>query len=251
MLKATLALTRARLVLFTRDPQLVFWTLLFPVVMLVLFGEIFIRKAPPGVFNGANYIDGLVPGLIGISIGSVAIFTIGIETAEAREKGILRRFKVTPLPSLALFASTLMTASVLVFFQCAELIAVGRFRYDLHISVNPIVATGAMIFAALSGLALGYVLASVAPSGRAANAIGMVLMMPQIGLSGALFPLSTMSDSLQTVSKFLPLTYINGFLQDAFAGHAFRDLSTNLLVLLAFLVSGLIVSIKAFRWETT
>jgi ABC-2 type transport system permease protein len=249
MMKAVVALTKARLRLFVRDFQLMFWTLAFPSLMLVLFGELFVRRAPAGFFGGANYVDVFVPGLVGLAIGSLAVFTVGIETAEAREKGILRRFKATPLPPAALFLSTVAIAYLAVLVETAVLMGVARVLYGFRLYGNPLVIWLAITLATLAGLALGYILASLAPSGRTANAVGMAVLMPQMGLSGAIFPLDASSDTIRLVGRLMPLSYIVDFLQNAFTGRPAPDQIWNAVALLVFLVVGLLVSLRAFRWE--
>ena len=118
--------------LYVREPAGFFFTLVFPTLLLVVFGAIFGNK-PGGPFTpGFGYIDTEVPGLAGMIIGSVALMGIPISTATAREKGVLRRFRATPLSPAAYLASEVLVEFGMALAGVLLLVAVGRAFFGLR-----------------------------------------------------------------------------------------------------------------------
>ena len=117
--------------LFYREPAAFFFTLVFPVLLLVVFGSIFgdieIEELP-----GFKVVDAMIPAYTALIIGSSAFMGIPNNTASARETKVLRRFRATPISPI-----TYLTAEVAVFFVMnlvgmALLILVGIVAYDLQ-----------------------------------------------------------------------------------------------------------------------
>jgi ABC-2 type transport system permease protein len=98
-------LTWVQAKLFAREPAAFFFTLVFPTLLLLVFGAIFGNE--PGGFGGPKfgYIDTEVPGLLAIIIAQIAFMGIPIAVAMDREKRILRRYRATPLSPVAYLAS--------------------------------------------------------------------------------------------------------------------------------------------------
>jgi len=96
---------------------------------------------------------------------------------------------------------------------------------------------------------MGYLLASLAPTARVAQAIGMVILFPMMFLSGAGMPLQLLPENLRKVSEFLPMTYVVRLIQGLWFGDAWSKLWLPTLVLAGMLVIGTAVSTRLFRWE--
>ena len=86
--------------LFLREPVGAFFTLVFPLVMLFLYGGIFGNQPIPGT-DGQRTVDILIPALTAMVIGIVGLMSVTITMATYRENGILRRLRTTPVNSLA------------------------------------------------------------------------------------------------------------------------------------------------------
>ena len=100
--------------LFFREPAAFFFTLVFPVLLLVIFGAIFGNEIDPQYNSEYGYIDSEVPGLAGIIIATIAFLGIPVNTATLREQRILRRFRATPLSPLLY-----LMADLVVYFGMA------------------------------------------------------------------------------------------------------------------------------------
>jgi len=236
--------------LFLREPPAFFFTLVFPVLMLVLYGAMFGNTPNPrSEHPGLGYVDISVPAITAIIIATVALMSVPVATAEEREKGILRRYRATPLAP-----ATYLAAHVAVYFGLALagmliLVAVGKVFYGLRFDGNWLSVLGGFTLSALAFFAVGYLLASLAPTARVAQVVGQLAFFPMMFLSGATFPTEIMPAGVRRVADLLPLTYVVRLLQGLWAGEAWGAHLTEATVLASMLVVGTLVSSRTFRWE--
>jgi ABC-2 type transport system permease protein len=87
------------------------------------------------------------------------------------------------------------------------------------------------------------------PTARTAQVVGMVLLYPMLFLSGAGFPGELLPAAIKKVAAFLPLTYVVNLLRGLWIGEAWSRHVTDVIVLAALMVVGVMVSFKTFRWE--
>ncbi len=99
----------------------------------------------------------------------------------------------------------------------------------------------------LAFISIGYIIASLAPTSRVAQVVGVVLFFPMMFLSGTAIPLMAMPLNVQEFANWLPLTHVVYLLQDIWLEDAWNSLSG--LILLGVLVIGTAVSTATFRWE--
>ena len=92
-------------------------------------------------------------------------------------------------------------------------------------------------------------IASLAPTARTAQIIGMVIAFPMMFLSGAAIPLEVLGDKVTNISKYLPLTYVVRLMKGLWVGHSWAEHWLNLIVILGLLVAGAIISTLTFKWE--
>jgi ABC-2 type transport system permease protein len=234
--------------LFLREPIGAFFTLVFPLMMLFLFGAIYGNEPSP-YFNGYGTVDISVPAYTAMIIGTTGIMGLSITMSAYREKGILRRLRATPLqPQIILIAQVvvnfMMTAAGMLL-----LILAGKLVFDLRFDGNPISVVLAFILGSLSFFSLGFVLASVMPNARTAQVVGMVIFYPMLFLSGAGIPLEMLPDGVRKFSKFLPLTHVVTLLRGLWIGDTWSQHTTEVIVLVCLLVGGVLLSAKTFRWE--
>jgi len=235
--------------LFFREPAAFFFTLILPAFLLIIFGAIFGNTPDPRFNSKLGYIDAEVPGITAIIIATVALMGIPISTAEEREKQILRRYRATPLSPI-----TYLTATIAVYFSMAllgmfVLIAIAKIFFGLRFEGSWLSVFAGFSLSALAFFAVGYVIASLAPTTRVAQVAGQILFFPMMFLSGATFPLQMMPAGVRRVSEFLPLTHVIRFLQGLWAGNSWGTHSTEIVILLVMLIVGAFISSQTFRWE--
>lgn len=246
-MNAYFKLTWMQFKLFGREPVALFFTLAFPLMILLLFGMIFGNGIDPQYGGEYGYVDALVPGLAAIIIGTVALMTIPVATATAREQKILRRYKVTPMPPLVYLAADITTNVFIALIGLVLLIIAALLVFDLRFGGNWVYVFGGFLLCAFSFAAVGYIVASLSPTGRIAQVVGQVLYFPMMFLSGVALPPEIMPEGVRAAASWLPLTQVVNLLQNLWFG---QDWSIQpVLILGSMLVLGTVVSVYTFRWE--
>lgn len=238
-------LTLTQLKLYLREPVAFFFTLVFPVLVLLLFGVIWGNE--PGFSGEYGYIDAAVPALAGIVVGTVALMTIPIATATAREQKILRRFKATPMRPATYIAAEIVTNVLVAFVGMILLIIVGIIVFDMRFDGNWLLVFIGFLISTLAFVAVGYVIASLSPTSRVAQVAGQLVFFPMMFLSGATIPLATMPEGVQNVAQLLPMTHLVKMMQDLWFGLPWNWTATAVLAVM--LVIGAVVSAQLFQWE--
>ena len=123
----------------------------------------------------------------------------------------------------------------------------GLILFDLRIPQGNMMIIPAVLLSAFSFFAVGFVLAGVMPSARAAQAVGMAIFYPMLFLSGAAMPRFIMPEFVQQVAELLPLTHVVILIEDLWLKGAWNV--TSLAVVTMVLVLGLVISRFTFRWE--
>ena len=245
-LHALTTTTWVELKLFLREPGAAFFTLILPVLLLVLNGSGGSNERQADL-GGAGAIDVLVPGYIALVIATFAMTNLPGLLATYRERGVLRRLQATPVrPSTILFAQLLVQALVATL-GLAVLVVVGTTAFDLRAPQAPAAVVTAYVVAVGGFTALGFLLAAVLPTARSTAAVSFALYLPMIFLSGAIVPYEMLPDWAQRVSGFLPLTYVVDALREPWTAGTW-DVAA-LTVLLVMVAVGTALSSRVFRWS--
>lgn len=245
-MKAFLKLTYLELKLQLREPAALFFTLAFPVMLMLVFGAIFGNEAED-FLGGFGQIDLSVPGYIGMIIGTIGLLGIPITLSNYRDQGILRRLRATPLQSGSILWAQVATQVVMTAAGIILLLIVGRAFFNLRVPTGSAILIPAILLSAFSFFAVGFVLAGVLPTARTAQAVGMAVLYPMLFLSGAAMPRFLMPESVQQVAELLPLTHVVILMEDLWLEGTWN--LTSLAVVLALLAAGLVISRFTFRWE--
>ncbi|HDT13657.1 MAG TPA: ABC transporter permease [Candidatus Aminicenantes bacterium] len=234
--------------LYLRQPEAAFFTLFFPLILLFIFGSIYGNEPSP-FFNGRGMVDVSTPAYLAMIIGSVGLLSIAIAVAGYREKGVLRRYRATPLRPAAILASEVIVHFLMTLLGGALLIAAARIVYGLRFPGRAVVLLAGFTLGAMSFFAVGFLLASVARTARVAFILGLVLYFPNLFLSGAAIPKETFPQAIRSAGKFIPLTHVVDLLQGLWFGDPIGQHLTEIAVLTGLLVLGVVVSAWTFRWE--
>jgi ABC-2 type transport system permease protein len=241
-------LVYVNLKLYLREPITAFFTLGFPVMLVLIFGAIYGNKPTP-LFAGYGSMDISMPGYTALILGSVGLLTVAINTSSYREAGILRRFRATPLPPVIYILADVATNLIMTLLGMVGLVLVGWLLYRVRFEGNVISVVLAVILGGLAMFAVGYLIASLAPSARTAQVIGMVIFYPMMFLSGAGLPLEILPATIRRVSDFLPLTYVVRLLRGMWFGETWRAHWVEVAVLSVILVVCTTLAARLFRWE--
>jgi ABC-2 type transport system permease protein len=197
-----------------------------------------------------NYVDFLVPGVVAMGIMNGGIVGLSAAFVVMRERGVLRRIKVTPFPLISFITARVATQLLVVLCQAAILLGLAKLIFNLDI-VGSLLDVAVFIFlGSLAFLTIGFFVAGVSRKQESATALAQLISFPMLFLSGVFFPLDRAPVWLQDVAKALPLTYLaDGLRQVMVYGASLASLWGDLLALVLTIAVGLALAVRFFRWE--
>ncbi len=234
--------------LFLREPASAFFTLVFPLMYLLLFGAISGNEPTPQ-FGGQRTIDASIPGLAAVVICIAGLMSTTMTMSTYREKGVLRRLRTTPVSPLAVLFAQMIVVFAMTALGMVLLIAAGKLVYQVRFEGNALSVLAGFVLSSLSFFAIGSIVAGIMPTVRSAWVVGMVLLYPMLLLSGAFFTVELLPVAVQKVSALMPLTYVVNLLRGLWIGEPWGKHLLDVGVLAGMLLVGIPVSVKTFRWE--
>jgi ABC-2 type transport system permease protein len=199
-----------------------------------------------------DYVDLLVPGLLAMAIAQSAAFGVAFSLVAWRQKGMLRRLRLTPLPLVEFATGRIVFHLMVALVQTVILLTIGRYVFGVHLVGSVLALLPLVLLGSIAFIALGMCIGGRANTEDATAALSNLIVLPMTFLGGVFFPLSAAPDPIRVVAHFLPLTYLAEGLQDvAVRGDSFTSTLPNLgvLALVALLLSAL--ALRLFRWQTT
>ncbi|RWR04948.1 ABC transporter permease [Siminovitchia fortis] len=231
--------------LFFREKMAVFWTFLFPVLMIWLFGAMF----GSAKIGGMTYSNAYIPSWIAVNILTTAFFGIGTVMANYREKGILRRYQVTTVrPWMVLTAQTVQ-GTVIFTISAVIILIFGFLVFDLHVPKYLGSTLLAILLSLVAFFPFGLLINSIAKSVRTASAISSLAMNLMIFLSGATFPIEWMPNVLRVIAHILPLYYVIDLIRQTWNFTPIWENGVDVAVLLGVAIVSIILSSRFFRWS--
>jgi ABC-2 type transport system permease protein len=246
----------ARVVLMLRNPRVTFFTFAFPLMFLLIFGGL----NGNGQVPAAGPAGGDVPfaqfytpaiGVFSLTLACYSNVIFGLSTA--RDEGLLKRVRGTPLPMPIYLAAWLTGAALVGMLSIVMLfaVAVPLFGVDIYPANLPAAAVTLAVSSA-SLAALGLAVATLVRNADQAGPIAQFTMLPLSFISGIFWPLDGAPDWVVAIAHVFPLYYI----VDAFDA-CFVPQTTgggwswgNLAVIAAWGVVGMTVAVRRFRAET-
>ncbi len=247
-LRGLAALTRQEFRLFVREFFGVFFSLAFPLIMLFLFGSIYGNKPNP-FFGGQGSVDVLTPAYIAMLIGTSGLMSLVTIISSNRETGVLRRYRATPLRPQTILLAELLVLLLMLILGVALLIISAKVVFHLRFTGNVFSVAAAFLLSSLCFYCLGFVLAGVMRTARAAQSVAMILYFPMIFLSGASLPREILPATVRQISQVLPMTHVVNLMRGMWIGDPWGKHLTEVAVLAGLSVVGLILAVKTFRWE--
>ena len=230
---------------FWRNPQSAFFTFVFPVVIIALFGALFGHGARSSYFYGLPALRYYVPTIAAVSVLGSCYSQLAIVLALRRQNGILKRVHGTPLPAWAYFLGLLAHCVMVSVVDIALIVGVGRL-YGVPLPDHWAAIAVALVLGAASFCALGVAVASLIRNAEAAPPVVQLVLFPLLFVSGTYFPIH--SAVLNRIAGALPVRPFNQALLGPFAQHTGFDWR-HLGVLLAWGAVGALVAIRRFRWD--
>jgi ABC-2 type transport system permease protein len=237
---------KGELLLYTRSRELAFFTFLLPMIFFVLLGSTYGSDTVDGV-KGSRYLEA---GMIGYGAISIAFAGLAIVLVIRRESGILKRLRATPLPAPAYVAALLTSFLTAFAVEVVALILLGRVLFG-----NPVPdRIGSLVLALLLGAVafcgLGIGVTALIKSAEGASAVVNAIYLPASFIAGAFFSPEHFPSVLRTIADVLPLTYFLRLIRNVMLhDQAIWTQGTNVAVVAAWGLLGVIVALRYFRWE--
>ncbi|MDN3351294.1 ABC transporter permease [Actinomadura sp. DC4] len=240
-------LTFMELKLTMREFVVPLFVLVLPVALLLGFGfQPGSRKANAdlGGQTGAAYIAAIGAG---IALAIIGLSVLPATLAGYREKGVLRRLATTPVRPVYLLAAQLVLYAAGALFTVAVLVVAGDVLFGTPVPKDFPAFVGALLLGMAAMFAIGLLVAAVAPTGKAGQAIGMVLFFPSLFLGGVYIPRETMPSVLRSIGDYSPLGATLKTMRDAWMGTEPR--AAQMAIMAAYAATAGLAATRLFRWE--
>lgn len=249
-LRLSLAQARYAVLGFTRNPSALVFTVLMPILLLLLFASIFKGHT---LFTGlrvpvaAYYTAAIVAYEVMLTGFSSMVITVTTE----REAGRLKRFRGTPMPGWVYLVAQIARTVLIVVVVVLALVAVGALCYHVHIPGHTVV--GLVVYVVLGTAAfcaMGLALTRACTTTESASAIGPFATVILSFLSGVFIPVAILPRWLLDLGKVFPLEHLARGLQRAFLVPGSTGLTAvNVGVLAAWGIVALFLAARTFEWE--
>jgi ABC-2 type transport system permease protein len=252
LLRLTAAQVRYQNRIFWRTPIAAVFTLAFPLMFLVLFNLLFHGTIKITGRNPLTIAQFYTPSLAVFAAASATYTNLATGTAIARDAGILKRFRGTPLPAWSYLAGRVGSAMWIALLAVIVMLAVGVLAYGLELRAVTLPAAALTFAVGVACFAsLGVAVAGLAKSGDAAPALANFTILPLAFISDIFLPLDNPPRWLVAVADVFPLKHFSRAFQDAFSpfttGWGFRWGSLAVMALWA--VIGAVVALRTFGWD--
>jgi len=247
---------KLEIIQFARQRESVVFTLLFPVILLAIFGSVFKDTIAPGVTFSQYFVAGMIAsGLVNTGFQALAI-TIPME----RDVGGLKRLRGTPMPASSYFIGKAILIAVSMIIQIALLFGFGLLFFGVEMPTEPskwLVFIWLVLLGSACSTALGIAFSIVPKSGRGASAVVSPIVIILQFFSGVFFVFTQLPTWMQQLAAIFPLKWLTQgmrsvFLPDSFASQEVAkswETGLTFAILLAWLCIGVFFSIRKFRWD--
>lgn len=235
---------------FARSPLAALVTLGFPLVFMVMFNQL--RGGEVVSAAQIPFVQYSVPGVIVFVVTGSCYLTMATGIVSAREKGVLKRLRSTPLPAWLHLAGRIGVTSLVSVAGVALMLAIGFAAFGLQMEMA---RTGTFVVAFLLGTAvfciLGVAVTPLMPTVESSQAIATATLYPMLFLSGVFFPVEGAPALFHTIIDILPGRPFVVLMQDAFITQvpATGLWSREAFTLLIWGIVGAALALRTMRWE--
>jgi ABC transporter DrrB family efflux protein len=203
----TFTVTKRNLRHFIRQPRLLVFSTIQPIMFVVLFAFVFGGVAASALPEGVAYIEFLLPGLF-IQSAAFRSTQTAVGLAEDLERGVIDRFRSMPMSRVAVLAGRTFADLTRSLSVVALMVLVG-YLIGFRFTEGFISAIGAVLVVGLFGYVLGWIftyMALVVPGAEAAQTAGFVIVFPLVFASSIFVPIETMPSWLQGFAANSPVS---------------------------------------------
>jgi ABC-2 type transport system permease protein len=260
-----LGLVRVRyeVIMYFRQSDTIFFTFLFPVVMLGIFSVAFqglgnVGTAPDGS-GGITQAAYYLPAMIAAGILLSGVQNLAVDIAGEKSDGTLKRLGGTPLPVVSYFIGKMGQVIVTSILQIALLLLVARFAFGVALPTDPdawLRFAWIYLLGIVTSAVLGIALSSVPRTGKSATAVIIPIVLVLQFISGVYLAFNLLPAWLQNIASIFPLKWIAQGMRSVFLPASFEaqepsgswQFGLMALVLSLWLVAGIVTCRLTFRW---
>ncbi len=241
---------------FFREREQLIFTFFFPIIFLGIFSAVFSDTDFSGGVDAATYFT---PGMIASGIFLTSFQSLAITIAMERDEDLLKRLRGTPMSPQSYFIGKIGLVLVTSVLQFGLLLAIAGLLLGVDIPTGPskwLRFVWIFVLGTASGSVLGIAFSVVPKSGKAASAVVTPVVLLLQFMSGVYFVYSSLPAWMRTVAEFFPLKWLAQGMRSVFLPDGFEanepggswQLGLGALALSAWLVIGLLVAHRVFRW---
>jgi ABC-2 type transport system ATP-binding protein len=239
-----------------REPLSLAFGVSLPAVLLLLLGSIFSSQVTHGINVGAVFAAGLIGG----GVAATSFQNLGVTIAVERDEGMLKRLAGTPMPRLAYFIGKTGLVGVTVVAEVVVLVALAMGVDHVHLPSSGSrwwTLAWVFILGTVACALLGVAASSVPRSARSATPVLILPLTVVQFISGVYVPPGLIPGPMRVLASFFPVKWICQQMRSVFLPpQAVRyepagswEHGRAALVLTAWIVVGLALAIRAFRWR--
>lgn len=244
-IRCAAALGRTEVALFIREPIAIFFSLAFPLILLLFVGSIGGSETNDA---GIRFIDAYMATMVGVTAANVGIMGMAIHIAENRGRGALKRYKISPMPAGSYFAAQFVTALVVLALSMLALTVVTASVYGFPPTANWLPFLAVSLISLYVCMSLGILLGGLPLPVRSVQVVSAAVFFLMFFSSGSALPREAFPDWLRMLSDFNPLTILNINLTNEYTGAAGHHwLPLGALVVFALILN--VLSARIFDWE--
>jgi ABC-2 type transport system permease protein len=200
-----------------------------------------------------NYIDFLLPGMLGFSLLSSGVFGTAFVFLSLRITLVIKRFFATPVKKYSIVLGEAIARLIFSWIGALFIIVVGHYAFGFTLIHGVTTVINMLILSALGlivFMGFGFIISGIAKNESSVPPIANVITLPQFLLSGTFFSIAAFPGWLQAISNILPLTYLNTAMRNvAFEGASLTGVLPQLGVLGIWFIIVYGVAVKTFKWE--
>ncbi len=237
---------------FIRNPASVFFTLIFPLMFLVIFSVIFgsghIEVGPGKTVTVATFY---IPTISVFSVITATYTNLAVSLTFSRDNGALKRIHGSPLSVWSYMFARIFHSVVIAILLVVICAAFGAVFYGatLPTTTLPAFALTLVVGAAVFSV-LGVAVTSFVPNADAAPAVVNGSILPLLFISNVFIPLQNPPQWLDILGKIFPVRHFADAMIGSFFQLSGTGLHTNdLLVMGAWGLAGLVLALRFFHWE--
>ena len=234
---------------FWRNPASVFFTVMFPVILLLIFATVFGGQTV-NVRGGIKTTAYYVPAIITLAVISATMQSLAMSLVIAREDGRLKRGRGTPMPPWVFIAGRVGNSIVTAVVMLVLLAVIGGLVYSVSFpwgripEVLLVLAIGAASFSTL-----GIALTAAIPTQDAAAPIVNFILLPLYFLSGVFIPDDQLPSGIIHFADVFPIRHFFLAFFDAYVPGGLHAVDWgHLLIVMIWGVGGLLLALRFFRW---